>query len=32
VRALEGLGYRESELHRLAEQLKGVHEAGVSNP
>jgi cation transport protein ChaC len=31
VRALEGLGYRETELHRLAEQLKGVHEAGVGN-
>jgi cation transport protein ChaC len=31
VRALEGLGYRETELHRLAEQLKGIHEAGVSS-
>jgi cation transport protein ChaC len=31
VRALEGLGYRETELHQLAEQLKGAHEAGVSN-
>ena len=31
VRALEGLGYREGELHRLAEQLKGVHEAGASD-
>jgi cation transport protein ChaC len=27
VRALEALGYRESELHLIAEQLKGVHEA-----
>ena len=31
VRALEDLGYRETELHLLAEQLKGAHEAGVSN-
>ena len=30
VRALEALGYRESELHLLAEQLKGVHEAAMS--
>jgi glutathione-specific gamma-glutamylcyclotransferase len=30
VRALEALGYRESDLHRLAEQLKGVHEAGTA--
>jgi cation transport protein ChaC len=32
VRALEGLGYRESELHLIAAQLKGVHEAGADNP
>ncbi len=30
VRALDALGYRESDLHLLAEQLKGVHEAGMS--
>jgi cation transport protein ChaC len=30
VRALEALGYRESDLHRLAEQLTGVHEAGTA--
>jgi cation transport protein ChaC len=27
VTAMEGLGYRESELHILAERLKGAHEA-----
>jgi glutathione-specific gamma-glutamylcyclotransferase len=27
VRALEALGYRESDLHLIAEQLKGSHEA-----
>ena len=27
VAAMEALGYRESELHLLAERLKGVHEA-----
>ena len=27
VAALERLGYREGELHLLAERLKGVHEA-----
>ena len=32
VRALEALGYRETELHLLAEQLKGVHEAGAGQP
>jgi hypothetical protein len=26
VGALEELGYRETELHLLAERLKGVHE------
>jgi cation transport protein ChaC len=26
VSALEGLGYRESQLHVLAERLKGSHE------
>jgi cation transport protein ChaC len=30
VRALDALGYRETDLHLLAEQLKGVHEAGMS--
>ncbi len=30
VRALDALGYRESDLHLLAEQLKGVHEAAMS--
>jgi glutathione-specific gamma-glutamylcyclotransferase len=28
VRALEALGYREGELHRLAAHLKGAHETG----
>ena len=32
VRALEALGYRESELHRIAEQLKGVHESAPAAP
>ena len=32
VRALEALGYRETELHLLAEQLKGVHEKGAAHP
>jgi cation transport protein ChaC len=30
VAALEALGYRETELHQLAERLKGVHEAQSS--
>jgi cation transport protein ChaC len=30
VRALEALGYRESALHLIAAQLKGVHETAVS--
>jgi cation transport protein ChaC len=30
VAALEALGYRETELHQLAERLKGVHEAQPS--
>jgi glutathione-specific gamma-glutamylcyclotransferase len=30
VRALDALGYRETDLHLLAEQLKGVHEAAMS--
>jgi glutathione-specific gamma-glutamylcyclotransferase len=29
VRALETLGYRETDLHRIAANLKGVHEAGI---
>jgi cation transport protein ChaC len=28
VRALEDLGYRESDLHLIAERLKGTHETG----
>jgi cation transport protein ChaC len=32
VRALETLGYRETELHVLAERLKGVHETPVEAP
>jgi cation transport protein ChaC len=32
VRALEELGYRETELHLLAERLKGIHEAGRAAP
>jgi glutathione-specific gamma-glutamylcyclotransferase len=31
VRALEALGYRESDLHRIAEGLKGGQESGISN-
>jgi cation transport protein ChaC len=31
VRALEALGYREGELHRLAAHLKGTHEPGIAN-
>jgi cation transport protein ChaC len=30
VTALETLGYRETELHHLADRLKGVHEAQAS--
>ena len=30
VRALEALGYRETELHQIAERLKGVHETESS--
>jgi glutathione-specific gamma-glutamylcyclotransferase len=30
VRALEALGYRETELHLIAERLKGVHETELS--
>jgi glutathione-specific gamma-glutamylcyclotransferase len=32
VSALEGLGYRETELHLLAERLKGTHEAEAAVP
>jgi glutathione-specific gamma-glutamylcyclotransferase len=32
VRALEALGYRESDLHLIAEQLKGLHEAAPARP
>jgi cation transport protein ChaC len=31
VRALEALGYRESDLHRIADGLKGGQESGISN-
>jgi cation transport protein ChaC len=31
VRALEALGYRETDLHLLAERLKGQHEAGIGH-
>jgi cation transport protein ChaC len=31
VRALEALGYREGELHRLADKLRGVHKAGANH-
>ena len=31
VKELEALGYRETELHLLAERLKGVHEAAASS-
>jgi cation transport protein ChaC len=31
VAALETMGYRETELHLLAERLKGVHEAGTAS-
>jgi cation transport protein ChaC len=30
VRALEALGYRETELHQIAERLKGAHETESS--
>jgi cation transport protein ChaC len=32
VAALEQLGYRETELHLLAERLKGVHETRIVQP
>jgi cation transport protein ChaC len=32
VRALEALGYRESDLHLLADRLKGPHEAEFPAP
>jgi cation transport protein ChaC len=32
VNALEALGYRESDLHLIAAQLKGVHETAAENP
>jgi glutathione-specific gamma-glutamylcyclotransferase len=32
VHALEALGYRETELHRIAEQLKGSHEVAPAAP
>jgi glutathione-specific gamma-glutamylcyclotransferase len=31
VQALEALGYRETDLHLIAQRLKGAHEAGVSS-
>ncbi len=30
VRALEALGYREGDLHRLAERLKGQHDSAMA--
>jgi cation transport protein ChaC len=32
VAALEALGMRETELHLLAERLKGAHEAATTAP
>jgi cation transport protein ChaC len=32
VQALEALGYRETDLHLLAERLKGVHQAEIVAP
>ena len=32
VRALEALGYRETDLHLLADRLKGPHEAEFPAP
>src|ERR1700722_1881852 len=32
VRALEALGYRETDLHRIAEGLKGLHEPAPAGP
>jgi cation transport protein ChaC len=32
VQALEALGYRETDLHLIAERLKGVHEAQIVAP
>ena len=32
VQALEALGYRETELHLIAERLKGVHQAEIVAP
>ncbi len=31
VQSLEALGYRETDLHFIAERLKGAHEAGVDH-
>ena len=31
VESIEALGYRETELHQLAEQLKGAHDAKTSD-
>jgi cation transport protein ChaC len=31
VQALETLGYRATDLHLIAQRLKGVHEAGLSS-
>jgi len=32
VQALEALGYRETDLHLIAERLKGVHQAEIVTP
>ena len=32
VQALEALGYRETDLHLIAERLKGVHQAEIATP
>ncbi len=32
VRALEALGYRESDLHLIADRLKGLHESHEAKP
>jgi len=31
VEALEALGYRETDLHLIAEKLEGVYEAVIGN-
>jgi cation transport regulator ChaC len=31
VKELEALGYRETELHLLADRIRGVHEAAAAS-